>query len=145
MDAFELVETRADGEKIYLNDKYQVDVRELTDGWKWLSFKHRDKIAIHDWREIQEIKNKIAGKEAEAVELYPSESRLVDTSNQYHLFVLPKGEKFPFGYSDRVIVSGHDDYDGKGGSKQRPFENEPEDAITIEEAKKQAKNMGLLR
>ena len=145
MNPFELVETRPDGEKIYLNDRYQVDVRELPEGWLWLSFKRRDKQAIHDWREIQEVKNGIVGKEREAVELYPAESRLVDTSNQFHLFALPEGEKFPFGYGDRMIVKGHDDYDGTGGSRQRDFENEPEDAVSIEEAKQMAKEQGLLK
>ena len=143
MKDFEFVEEKGD-EKIYINGSYQVNVRELPDGWKWLSFKRYDKEAIHDWREIQEIKNKMCGEEAEAVELYPAESRLVDTSNQFHLFVLPEGEKFPFGYGDRCVVKGHDDYDGTGGSKQREFENEPEDAISIDEAKKRAKEEGLL-
>jgi len=34
----------------------------------------------------------------EAVELYPRESRLIDTANEYHLFVLPVGELVPFGW-----------------------------------------------
>lgn len=145
MKPFDLVETRPDGEKIYLNDEFQVDVRELPDGWKWLSFKRRDKDVIHDWRKIQELKNLIVGEEVEAVELYPAESRLVDTSNQFHLFALPEGEKFPFGYGDRMIVKGHDDYNKLGkGSRQRDFENEPEDAISIEEAKQKAKDEGLM-
>jgi len=147
MKPFEYVEKRKDGDKIYVNDEYQVDVKELVGGWKWLSIKRRDKDVIHDWRILQEIKNKIAGDEYEAVELYPAESRLVDTSNQFHLFVMPEGEKFPFGYGDRMIVKGHDDrnFSGKrmGGSRQRDFENEPEDALTIEEVKELAKKDGL--
>jgi hypothetical protein len=39
--------------------------------------------AIHDWRELQRIKNEIVGDEIEAVELYPAESRLLDTANWY--------------------------------------------------------------
>ena len=113
--------------------EYQVIERQMDEGWLWLSIKKLNKNPIHDWRELQKIKNLIAGKEREAVELYPSESRLVDTSNQYHLFVLPKGEQFPFGYGERLIGKGH-----KGDSKQRPFKKgeEPKDALTKEELDK---------
>lgn len=141
MKPFEYVETKGD-EKIYLNDKYQVNVKELPDGWQWLSIKRQDKEVIHDWRDLQEIKNLLCDKEREAVELYPAESRLVDTSNQFHLFVMPVGEKFPFGYGDRMIVQGH-----KGGwhkgSQQREFDdgNVPQDAMTLDEAKKLEKKV----
>ena len=139
MKDFEFVETWQE-QDIYVNDGYQVNVRKLPEGWEWLSIKRKDKEAIHDWRELQEIKNKLCGEEREAVELYPSESRLVDSSNQFHLWVLPEGEKFPFGYGDRLVVKGHDEHiEGKGGSKQRDFENEPEDAISVEEAKARAR------
>lgn len=45
--------------------------------------------ARHDWREFQWIKNDICGPEWEAIELYPSESRLLDPSNYYYLWVFP--------------------------------------------------------
>jgi len=139
MKEFKLVEEK-DGEKIYLNGEYQVNERLLPDGWKWLSFKRYDKDVIQDWRIKQEIKNLMCGEECEALELYPAESRLVDSSNQFHLFVMPKGDRFPFGYGERLVVKGHNDYNGKGGSIQRDFDQEPEDAITLEEAKRRAKN-----
>jgi hypothetical protein len=53
----------------------------------WLSIKRRDREVIRDWRELQAIKNAIVGPEHEGFELYPAESRLVDTANQFHLFV----------------------------------------------------------
>jgi hypothetical protein len=37
---------------------------------------------VHDWRDLQRIKNQLVGPECEAVELYPAESRKVDTANQ---------------------------------------------------------------
>lgn len=52
----------------------------------YLSIKRRDREPISDWRAMQKIKNAIVGDEWEAVEIYPAESRLVDTANQYHLF-----------------------------------------------------------
>ena len=39
---------------------------------------------------MQKIKNAICGKEWEGIEIYPAESRLVDTANQYHMFCFPE-------------------------------------------------------
>lgn len=52
-----------------------------------LSISTRNQEAVHDWRDLQAIKNVLIGKDFEAIELYPSENRLVDTANQYHLYV----------------------------------------------------------
>ena len=125
-------------QEVYVNNKYEVQVRFLENGWTHLSIKALTKQAIHDWREFQEIKNMICGPEREAVELYPAESRLVDSSNQYHLWVMPEGEKLPMGYMDRFIVEGHKKSQGMG-SVQRPFKNKPKDAISVEEANKRQK------
>lgn len=51
-----------------------------------LSIKLIDKSPVHDWRHLQEIKNRLIGPEFEAVEIYPAETRVVDTANQYHLW-----------------------------------------------------------
>lgn len=69
-----------------------------------LSIKRNGREQIHSWRDLQHIKNELIGPEYEAVELYPAESRRVDSANQYHLYVLPKsGQRWPFGYTDRVV------------------------------------------
>lgn len=74
-----------------------------------LSIKRFDRAPIHDWRVMQEIKNKILGPEHEAVELYPAESRLTDTANQYHLWCFKDAAaRFPFGYFDGRNVNGND-------------------------------------
>lgn len=113
-------------DEVWLNDKYQVFVYNNipAPGWGasliWLSIKRRDKEVIHDWRELQQIKNELVGEENEAVELYPAESRLVDESNQYHLWVLSDSTiKFPFGWKDRNISTPEEAE--KIGAKQRPF------------------------
>lgn len=49
------------------------------------------------WAEKQRIKNEIFGEEALAVEVFPSQSRLVDQADAYHLWVLPEGVSLPFG------------------------------------------------
>lgn len=83
-------------------------------GW-WLSIHTLDKTAEHDWRDYQRIKNELCGEETEGVELYPAESRKVDTSNQFHLYVF-EGFKFPFGFRDRLIIENPT----LPGTKQRP-------------------------
>src|SRR5262245_49857956 len=42
-----------------------------------LSITATDDSALHDWRDFQQLKNLLLGPEWEAVELYPSESRLI--------------------------------------------------------------------
>lgn len=89
-------------------------------GWPpmvWISFKRVDREPIFDWRIKQEIKNALVGPEREACELFPAESRLVDESNQYHLWALPEGMAFPFGYQKRSVT-----VFVLGKSKQRPFQ-----------------------
>jgi hypothetical protein len=54
---------------------------------------------VSDWRDKQAIKNQIAGPESEAIELYPAEARVFDYANWAHLWLMPGGEAFPFGYS----------------------------------------------
>jgi len=100
-------------EKIWLNDRYQVNVRrcEAPGEGQWpamlhLSIKRIDRSPVHDWRDLQEIKNMIVGPECEAVELYPAESRKVDTANQYHLWVIETPDiRFPFGFVDRLVLN----------------------------------------
>lgn len=100
---------------------YVVAVRRVSafiDGWPpmlHLSVKRTDREAFHDWRVMQEIKNALVGPECEAVELYPAQSRLVDTSNQYHLWAISTpGARFPFGFAEGAVM----DRD-VGGAKQR--------------------------
>lgn len=107
-----------------------------------LSIKRREKTPIRSWRDLQRIKNELCGEEREACEIFPAESRLVDTSNQYNLWVLPTGHKFPFGYQERLVMEG----DSVDGAKQAPFEpgTRPADCVeapkTREEWDKLARN-----
>lgn len=61
-----------------------------------LSIKRNDRKPIDSWADMQWIKNRIAGEESEAVQLYPAESRLLDAANQYHLWVI--GGQWPVGF-----------------------------------------------
>ena len=115
---------------IALNSRYQVclyTVDTPLGPMDWLSIKRLDKAPIHDWRDLQRIKNELLGPEREAVELYPAESRLMDTSNQYHLWALPPGKRFPFGMVDRCVTE-----EQALGTRQRPWpaDNKPADLVT---------------
>lgn len=110
--------------EVWLNNRYQV-IRMLLSApgadrvWH-LSVKRLDKEVMHDWRDLQRIKNELVGPEAEGVELYPADSRLVDTANQYHLWCF-EDFRFPFGFDDRLVAE-----ETIAGSKQRPFEVKPD-------------------
>ena len=67
-----------------------------------LTIRSVDGSTRHDWRDFQRIKNELVDPEAEAVELFPAESRLVDTANHYHVWVFPT-YRFPFGMQVREV------------------------------------------
>lgn len=66
-----------------------------------LSIRRNDREAARDWRHFQRIKNELAGRDWEAVELYPAEDRKVDGANQYHLWCWPF--RLPFGFQERLV------------------------------------------
>jgi len=133
--------------QIMVNNLYQVSIFDAThpkgdwpDMWH-LSIKRLDREPVKDWRDMQLIKNSIIGPEHEGIELYPAEMRLVDTSNQYHMFVLKdKTAYFPFGFADRMIDDG-----SACGTKQRlwPEGERPSDCsrLTDNELIKKAKEL----
>lgn len=119
-------------DETWANDRYRVAVKYLTedqlpgfdgvphgtrDGWVHLSIHSRNRRPVADWRHFQQIKNDIMGPDREAVELYPDEKRLVDTANEYHLWVLPSGSWLPVGFTERMVSSAQPG--GKG--RQRPI------------------------
>jgi len=116
---------------VWRNSRYQVAVT-IHDDFPigvpiiHLSIKRLDRKPIHDWRDLQRIKNELCGEEREAVELYPAETRLVDEANQFHLWVFPEGMMAPFGYFGDRVVHAPERADGSSsdGSKQRPFEED---------------------
>lgn len=96
-------------EEIFVNSRYQVYRRRFTehDGERLrdlihLSIKRRDQRVIRDWRDLQRIKNELAGDEWEAIEIFPAESRLVDSANQYHLWCFPF--RIPLGFNSGRFI-----------------------------------------
>jgi hypothetical protein len=125
-------ETRVpDGVEYYGNDLYNVQLRRLEASHPsappliWLSISRKDRDTIKDWRDLQRIKNELVGPECEGVEIYPAESRLVDTSNQFHLWVVDDPTfRWPFGYTEREIRTPDEVALEAPGAVQRPFEQE---------------------
>jgi len=113
-----------DGHKMFWNSRYHVWRRDYDSKAfgviTHLSIKRNDKKPLHDWRDLQRIKNELAGEDREALELYPSEERVVDMANQYHLWVLPEGMIVPLGFFDGRMVGTPEEAE-KIGAKQRPF------------------------
>ncbi len=112
-------------DRAFRNDTYEVQMN-LERPFIHLDIRRHDGAAITQWRELQQIKNELVGPEHEAVELFPAESRLVDTGNQYHLWVCPdSATRFPLGWPKRCVLSepvtvpgkgtGHDSIVGKTG------------------------------
>lgn len=90
-----------DYSETWKNSLYQVAIHRpgAEGGWTWLSIRANDRHWRHDWRHLQRIKNELLGEDVEAIELYPSADRTVDDANQYHLWALPAGERFPVGFN----------------------------------------------
>jgi len=112
IDSFIKEDQRNQTLKMYRNQIYMVHVDPDTDlayeSFKGkvmhLSIKRNDRRPCNDWRDMQEIKNLLAGPERQAIQIFPKESHLVDTSNQYHLWVLPDDMLIPIGWFTRVTI-----------------------------------------
>lgn len=135
-------------DRIFINSRYQVNIRMGEAPAPFgvfiqLSIKTRDKAAYHDWRDFQRIKNELVGSHFEAVELYPSEKRLVDTANQFYVFVFPElqfpSNQFPFGFRDRLVSE--IGLPEAPNTRQRPFESKPVDLETPETLKERIEEM----
>jgi len=100
----------------WVNDQYQVLVydQKLVKYFPPhinLSIRREGREPIHDWRDMYRIKSELCGTGCWAVEVYPEQSALVDTANQYHLFVFAPGFIFPI----KLQQPGVTDYSGQWG------------------------------
>lgn len=116
-EALALLE-QTEQEEVWLNRWYQVNVSNRGTGLVHLSIKRRDKQPVTDWRHKQWIKDQLVGPEHEGVELYPAQSRLVDTANQYHLWVWEDVTfRVPVGFVAGLVENAPSD---DTGAVQRP-------------------------
>ncbi len=131
---------------MYHNNRYVVIVerQQATDGQGpdlvSLSIRDRERSSRHDWRDMQRIKNELIGPEIEMVEIYPAESRLVDTSNHYFLWGLDDPTfRFPFGFGSRLVAEGP----YSNGAVQRPFTDKPGDLVSPQDLEKMAASLSI--
>lgn len=116
-----------DRDTVWKNDLYQVNERRMPGcgpagaAIVHLSVRRLDREPIRDWRHMQRIKNQLVGPECEGVELYPAESRLVDTANQFHMWcIADPAYRWPVGFDGGRFVD-----DGEMlNSRQRPHDPE---------------------
>lgn len=73
------------------------------------------------WAVKQEIKNELFGIRATAIEVFPAVKNLVDVCDVYHLWVLPKDFKLPFGI--------HPYRDPQGDPVERGFDYNMDDVL----------------
>lgn len=124
---------------VYGNSRYTVIVRyeeSEADGVTGVHLSIHDhmRTARHDWRDFQRIKNELLGHDWELIEVYPAESRLVDTSNEYHLWGWKQNDTpcpVLVGFRTRFVGSPDDPYFQATSAKQRPWRKgeQPEDAV----------------
>jgi len=115
-------------QETYSNDRYVVVIdRNAKHGFGddvgmfELTVRRQDRDIILDWRDMQAIKNQLTSEEHEMVQLFPAESRLRDSANQYWFYGFnDPGIMFPFGMFGRHVGDGND----FGKSKQRPLNEE---------------------
>lgn len=116
----------AGGGDMWMNDKYVVihrrEQHESGPMVHHLSIRRQDRGTDRDWRDFQRIKNQLLGDDAEAIELYPAEDRVVDTANQFHLWSV-EGHRIPLGWEAGQIRMTNDQVSSIN-AKQRDFDHE---------------------
>ena len=122
--------TKIQDTEVWINEIYMVLVYrgneippsmnpEQISDFIWLSLRRQDRSALLDWREIQQIKDQLIGEDCEAVQLFPRKERVVDASNQFHIFGVANPEmSFAFGFPTGGISQAT-----FMKSKQRPLED----------------------
>jgi hypothetical protein len=116
-------EPAEDADEQWTNDEYFVTLRRhakdpvfgTRGGMIQLGICNWEGTAKHDWRDLQAIKNQLAGDECEAFELYPAESRLLDPSNYYTLWCFPGVKALKVGYGRRDVRGRDEAYASQRG------------------------------
>jgi hypothetical protein len=121
-------------DELWSNGEYEVMVWKNPNGTKHLSIKRMDRAPVRNWRHMQQIKNEVAGPFAEAVELYPSEARVMDNANQYHLWVAPEGVEWPLGISGGFVLRRPEEVEAFNNAPGRGRQEPMQPGLTIGEA-----------
>ena len=71
--------------KAWQTDEYVISLDEPK-GFKHLRIRRIDDKPVHNWMDLQEIKNDLFGEDAIAIEIYPKKSDFKNGSNTYHIW-----------------------------------------------------------
>jgi hypothetical protein len=113
----------------------------VMDGWVTLSIKRKDRQAECDWRIFMRIKNELVGEDREAFQLFPSMGRVVDTANQYFLFVIPKGFVIAAGQIEQEVSDS--ERAATIGAVQRPFDSDDPLSLMVDNRPRSALALGF--
>ena len=80
------------------------------------------------WAVKQEIKNELFGSRTTAIEVFPSKKNLIDVMDLYHLWILPKDFRLPFGI--------HPNRDPQCPTVERGYDFNMEDVVAWTESPK---------
>jgi hypothetical protein len=106
--------------EFWSNSTYSVCAyRNPNDEIGLIAIRRHDWKPCSDWRDKQAIKSQIVGPDWEAAELYPAEARVQDEGNWSHLWVMPKGERYPWGYIESAVS--RSDKPARANEVQRPL------------------------
>jgi len=125
--------TGAETAETWVNDKCQVYVYDYPSPEGWpplveLSLKLNTREPWSDWRDFYRIKSELCGTACWAMELYPAQYALVDTANQYHMYVFAPGMHFPIGLRQPAVTDYSKDWaDYMAQAKQEFGEEQFED------------------
>jgi len=94
----------------WCNEKCQVYVYDYPplEGWPpiiEMSLKLNSREPWRDWRDFYRIKSELCGTKCWAIEVYPAQDALVDSCNQYHMFVFPPDVAWPIRLHQAKITS----------------------------------------
>jgi hypothetical protein len=139
--------------EIWSNDTYEVFVKpaDLEDdgtegdreGLVHLSVKRYDRMAVHNWRHLQQMKNEILGDMREAIELYPGEHRIADTANQTHPWVLPAGVAVPLGFDGGFTLTPEQTEMMNANPASKSYQEPQQPGLTTGDKMRQAIEDGL--
>lgn len=112
---------------VAINDTYQVVVTRAASGLRHLSIHRHDRKAMRDWRHLQQIKSEVLGPASFAVEMFPPDDLVFDTSNEYHLWELPPDTLDTYVVPDAKRVYDAADVNaarvrGESKARQRPMQ-----------------------
>ena len=73
----------------YIVDNFYKVYIAQTGKYKHLRIRRIDDLPISSFSDMQNIKNRFFGEEAEAIQVYPKVSNYINNTNTYHLFTWP--------------------------------------------------------